>query len=64
MHLEAMRTVPRIYLIFGNFIEKAFWRPLANIPIAKPIGHSQDVILHKKQVEWFSSSRREHGERR
>ncbi len=46
-YLSALRTVPGIQVIFGNFLAKTVCRPLASVPIANReiVAGSQRIIL-------------------
>lgn len=37
IYLSALRTIPEIEIVFGQFLAKAIWRPLLNIPIGERV---------------------------
>lgn len=43
-YLSALNSLPEVEVIFGNFMAKTIWRPLANLPVAGATIHSPTPV--------------------
>ena len=47
LYLNALRTVPEVEIFFGQFLAKAMWRPVLNLPVKWTPESRQKYLMFK-----------------